>query len=101
MRVGFIGLGNIGGAIARNLAEDGFELCVSDLEPARCAAAVELGARHAAGPAEVAAASEVTFLSLPTPDAVDAVAAEWLRGASAGSVLVDLSTNSPQRVRGC
>jgi 3-hydroxyisobutyrate dehydrogenase-like beta-hydroxyacid dehydrogenase len=47
----------------------------------------------------VARAAEVTFLSLPTPAVVNEVAAHWLRGATPGSVLVDLSTNAPSAVR--
>ncbi len=99
MRVGFIGLGNIGGAIARNLATDGVPLTIHDVDASRCAAVVAIGATAVASPELVAAASDVTFLSLPTPDVVDEVAAHWLRGASADSILVDLSTSSPSRVR--
>jgi 3-hydroxyisobutyrate dehydrogenase-like beta-hydroxyacid dehydrogenase len=97
--LGFIGLGNIGGAIARNLVADGHTLVVSDLERARVEELVKAGASAATGPADVARRSDVTFLSLPTPDSVDAVAADWLAGAARGKVLVDLSTNSPARVR--
>jgi len=99
MRVGAIGLGNIGGAIAANLIEDGHAVAVFDLAPERARALAERGASAAADPAAVARASEVTFLSLPTPEAVASVAEAWLAGAPAGSVLVDLSTNSPAAVR--
>jgi 3-hydroxyisobutyrate dehydrogenase-like beta-hydroxyacid dehydrogenase len=47
----------------------------------------------------VAARSAVTFLSLPTPSVVDAVAEAWVAQAAPGSVLVDLSTNAPAHVR--
>jgi 3-hydroxyisobutyrate dehydrogenase-like beta-hydroxyacid dehydrogenase len=43
--------------------------------------------------------ADVTLLSLPTPDVVAKVAAEWAGAAAPGSVLVDLSTNSPTVVR--
>jgi 3-hydroxyisobutyrate dehydrogenase len=98
-RVGVIGLGNIGGAIAANLIADGHQLAVHDLDPGRTAAIVERGARRAAGPEEVARASEVTFTSLPSPAVMRQVAAEWLRGAAADAVLIDLSTNAPVTVR--
>lgn len=99
MRIGFVGLGNIGGAIARNLVADGHEVAVFDADAARAKALGEAGAKVCDGVAAVAAASEVTFLSLPTPDVVDAVAAQWLTAAQADAVLVDLSTNAPERVR--
>ncbi len=99
MRIGFIGLGNIGGAIARNLIEDGFELSVRDPDAERAAQLAESGARVCGDVAAVAAECEITFLSLPTPDDVDTVAAEWLSTAPAAAVLVDLSTNAPERVR--
>jgi 3-hydroxyisobutyrate dehydrogenase-like beta-hydroxyacid dehydrogenase len=99
MRVGTIGLGNIGGAIAANLVEDGHAVTVCDLDAERVRAVAERGAAVADDPAAVARASDVTFLSLPTPEVVASVAEAWLAGAAAGSVLVDLSTNSPAAVR--
>src|SRR5579871_911636 len=97
LRLGFIGLGNIGGGVAANLVADGHRLTVYDTEAAR-AAAVQ-GAAVADGPAGVAAEADITFLSLPSPAIVDTVARSWAEGARAGSVLVDLTTNSPATVR--
>jgi len=60
------------------------------------------GATWAPSPAAVAAASDVTFMSLPTPAIVDQVvrgADGLLAGASPGTAIVDLSTNSPTVVR--
>ena len=91
-RVGVIGLGNIGGAIAANLVADGHDVTVADVDPAR-AAAIE-GAR-AGDVAAVAAAGDITITSLPTPEVVAEVAAAWTAAAPAGSVLLDLSTSSP------
>lgn len=99
MKTGFVGLGNIGGAIARNLVADAHEVGVFDTDAARAGALGDAGARVCDGVAAVAADAEVTFLSLPTPDVVDAVAAEWLAAAPVDAVLVDLSTNAPSRVR--
>lgn len=97
MRVGMIGLGNIGGHVAVNLVADGHGVTVFDTDAARAAAIT--GAAVAATVADLAAAAEVTILSLPTPAVVDAVAAEWAAAAPPGSVLVDLSTNDPAAVR--
>ena len=47
----------------------------------------------------MARATDITLLSLPTPDVVAAVATDWATAAKPGSVLVDLSTNSPAVVR--
>ena len=93
MRVGMIGLGNIGGHIANNLVADGHEVTVFDVDPAR-AAAIK-GGETAASVAAVGKAAEITMLSLPSPAAVRQVADEWTTTAPAGSILVDLSTNSP------
>ena len=87
-----IGVGNIGGAVAANLVADGHDVVVADADADR-AAAVD-GAR-AGSVADVAAASEITITSLPTPEAVDAVAATWAAAAAPGSILLDLSTSSP------
>ena len=99
MRIGFVGLGNIGGAIAANLIEDGHEVTVLDLDPAKVAPHVEAGATAADGVGSLARGSEVTFLSLPTPAAMEQVTNEWLAAAEPGSVLVDLTTNAPATIR--
>ena len=97
MRIGVIGLGNIGGAIAANLVADGHEVTVHDLD-ALLADAVT-GASAAGDVGSVARATDIALLSLPTPDVVAAVATDWATAAKPGSVLVDLSTNSPAVVR--
>ena len=95
--VGVIGLGNIGGAIATNLVADGHEVTVMDVDPGRAAAIA--GANAVDSVAGVAAASEVTFTSLPTPAVITAAANEWMTTAAPGSVLLDLSTTLPQANR--
>ena len=97
MAIGVIGLGNIGRGIATNLVADGNEVVVHDVDTAAMAAIQ--GATAAPDVAAVARAADVTLLSLPTPDVVAAVAAAWAGAAAPGSVLVDLSTNSPVVVR--
>jgi 3-hydroxyisobutyrate dehydrogenase-like beta-hydroxyacid dehydrogenase len=97
MATGVIGLGNIGRGIATNLVADGNELVVYDVD-AGAVAAID-GATGAPDVAAVARAADVTLLSLPTPAVVSDVAAAWAGAAAPGSVLVDLSTNSPAVVR--
>ena len=97
MATGVIGLGNIGGAIAANLVADGNDVIAYDVDSAAVQAIT--GATAAPDVASVAAQADVTLLSLPTPDVVSEVAAAWAGAAAPGSVLVDLSTNSPAVVR--
>lgn len=98
--LGFVGLGNIGGAICANLVADGRRVTVFDVDRGRVDTQVAAGAHPAASPAEVAEAAEWTFLSLPTPAVVESVAREWLEAAGGGGkILVDLSTNAPSTVR--
>jgi len=99
MRLGFVGLGNIGGAIAANLAADGHALHVHDPDAARATAAQAAGATVAGSVAAVARHAEITFVSVPTPAIMEAVAGEWLAAAEPGAVLIDLTTNAPETVR--
>jgi 3-hydroxyisobutyrate dehydrogenase-like beta-hydroxyacid dehydrogenase len=97
MAIGVIGLGNIGGHIAANLVADGNDVIVHDVDVDAMAAIA--GATAAPDVATVGKQADVTLLSLPTPDVVSAVAAEWASSATPGAALVDLSTNSPAAVR--
>ena len=97
MRVGMIGLGNIGSQVANNLVADRHEVWVHDVDPKRAESVT--GATVAESVEAVGASTELTVLSLPTPAVVRTVAERWATSATAGSILVDLSTNSPQVVR--
>ena len=83
-RIGFIGLGNIGSGMCANLLADGHRVTAFDVDPERLATQVEAGAAAGKSPEDVAANSDITFLSLPTPEIMAAVSEEWLRGAAAG-----------------
>ena len=102
MRIGFIGLGNMGGPMAMNLISAGHELTVHDVRREVAAPHLAAGATWADGAKAVAEASELTFTSLPGPPDVEAVAlgpGGVLEGAAEGSVYIDLSTNSPTLIR--
>ena len=97
--VGFIGLGTMGGPMARNVIKGGHSLTVFDLNPAAVAALVAAGATAAATPREAAAAAEVVLTSLPdAPDVEGAVTGPdgLLAGLRPGGVHVDLSTIDPE-----
>ena len=74
MRIGFIGLGKMGGPMARNLIDAGHSLVVHDLDPAAAAPHPERGASWADSPREVALASDVVLTSLPGPREVEQTA---------------------------
>jgi 3-hydroxyisobutyrate dehydrogenase-like beta-hydroxyacid dehydrogenase len=102
MRVGFIGLGNMGGPMASHVLAAGHSMTVYDTRKEAAAPHLEKGARWADSPMAVAAASEIVFTSLPGPKEVEAVAlgeAGILQGAAQGTVYIDLSTNSPTLIR--
>lgn len=95
-RVGFVGLGNMGGRIARRIIAAGHPVLGYDLDAAKAPAA---GAAAAANVAEVVAGGDVVLLSLPDSRAVEAVvlgADGILAHARAGLVVIDLSTSAPQ-----
>ena len=93
--LGFIGVGRMGGPMARRLLEAGHGLTIYDTNEAALAPLLERGAERAGSPAQVASAAETVFASLPTPDVVQAVAG----AVAAGNRIrrfVDLSTTGPR-----
>ncbi|HEX5369985.1 MAG TPA: NAD(P)-dependent oxidoreductase [Dehalococcoidia bacterium] len=102
MRVGFIGLGTMGGGMALNLRKAGHDVVVHDVNHAASARHIEAGCTWADSPKEVGAASEVVFTSLPGPVEVEQVGLGpdgLIEGMAPGTVWFDLSTNSPAVVR--
>jgi len=99
MRVGFIGLGLMGGSMALNARAGGHELIVHDVRRDAAAPHLKAGATWAAGAREVAEAAEIVFTSLPGPREVEAVAEGLIAGMRQGTPWFDLSTNSPTVVR--
>ncbi len=102
MKVGFIGLGTMGGSMAYNALQGGHELVVHDIWRESATRHLEAGAVWAEPPREVAEASDIVFTSLPGPTEVEAVALgeEGLaQGLTAGKVYLDLSTSTPGLIR--
>jgi len=101
-RIGFLGMGAMGGPMARRLVQTGFSVTGYDVIPARAAAAVKDGVTIAKSPAAVAGVADVVMSSLPNPPAVR----EAYLGAGgavavlrAGTILVDMSTIDPSTWR--
>jgi 3-hydroxyisobutyrate dehydrogenase-like beta-hydroxyacid dehydrogenase len=103
MKIGFIGLGNMGGPMALNLIKAGHSLLVHDIRREAAAPQLSAGAQWADTPADVARDSELILTSLPGPKEVEAVAVGGengiIHGIQKGSVYADLSTNSPTLIR--
>ena len=100
--IGFIGTGNIGNPMARNLIEAGHQLVIYDLRPEVMENLLELGAESAESCEEVAARCSVVFTSLPGPPAVEEAITGVegiLEGGLIGTIHVDLSSNSITSVR--
>jgi 3-hydroxyisobutyrate dehydrogenase-like beta-hydroxyacid dehydrogenase len=95
---GFIGLGRMGGAMARRLIEGGHRVIAFDVSASACDALAAQGASIASSARAVADTVPVVFLSLPNPEVVvDTMLGA--HGAIAGNrleVCVDLSTSGPQ-----
>ncbi len=98
MRLGFIGVGNIGTPMCRHLMEAGHEVLVYDVHASNLARMVSLGAEAAASPRAVAQACNVVFSSLPGPREIEQVAlgADGIIAAARPRLIyVDLSINAP------
>ncbi len=97
-RIGFVGLGTMGAAMAANLRRAGFEVTAWNRSPGRAAALVELGGTEAGSPADVARASDIVVVCVSdTPD-VEAVILGHDgvgEGLAAGGLVIDCSTISP------
>jgi len=98
MQLAVIGLGNIGGGVAANLARAGYEVAVADLDPAKVEQLVALRA-SAGAVADIVRDADVVFTSLPGPKQIRAVGAEILPAMSAGAIWVELSTNDLDTAR--
>lgn len=99
MKVGFIGLGTMGGSMALNAIKGGHELTVYDVRRDAAKPHLEAGAAWGEGPRAVAEVSDILLTSLPGPKEAEAVGEELLESMQPGAPWFDLSTNSPTVVR--
>lgn len=94
MKIGFIGLGNMGGPMAANLVKAGHQVTGFDLT-----APMPDGVAKATSAAGAATGADVVFTMLPNGQILRAVAAEVIPAMSAGAVLCDCSTVDVQSAR--
>lgn len=101
MRVGFIGLGDMGGAMASNLVPKGFDARVYDVDPRPMETLVAAGAKAASSCREVGEHAEVLSVCVPADAHVEAVLLGEdgaLAGMSAGSIVAIHSTVQPATI---
>ena len=101
MRVGFIGLGNVGGKLAGSLLRNGYDLTVRDLNEASAAALLDADAVWADSGAEVAEKSDVVITCLPSPVASAQVMEEEngvIEGLSEGKIWIEMSSSDEEEV---
>ena len=102
MKVGFIGLGNMGAPMAGWMLDAGFPLVLHDLRKDVAATLLERGAAWADSPRRVAEQCDVVATCLPGPPEMEAVTmgpSGILEGIKPGAIYIDHSTNSPEVVR--
>ena len=108
-RVGFVGLGNVGGKLAGSLLRNGVELVVRDLDPGAMAPFLDAGASTAASGAELTERCDVVITCLPSPaasaavlEADDGLLAGLASASSAGAgpkIWAEMSTTDHHEVR--
>ena len=101
MKVGFIGLGNVGGKLAGSLLRNGVDLTVRDLDRAIAQPFLDRGAKWADSPREMAQNVDTLITCLPSPAASAAVMEAEdgaLAGLSAGKIWAEMSTTDKDEV---
>ena len=102
MKIGFIGLGNVGGKLAGSVLRNGFDLTVRDLDRGVAQPFLDAGAHWADSPRQMAEAVDMVITCLPSPAASAAVMEAEdgiLAGLSAGKIWAEMSTTDEAEVK--
>ncbi|MGD1881350.1 MAG: NAD(P)-dependent oxidoreductase [Paracoccaceae bacterium] len=102
MKIGFVGLGNVGAKLAGSLLRNGHDLIVCDLDPERMQSFVTAGANAAETGAQLAALCDVIITCLPSPAASAAVLERddgVLSALRPGAIWVEMSTTDANEVK--
>ena len=99
MKIGFIGLGNVGGKLAGSLLRNGFDLTVYDLNPDLVAKYVEKGAQPGTGPLAIMRACDAVITCLPSPAACATVVEEMLPAVDSSKIWMEMSTTDAAEVK--
>ncbi len=98
MKVGFIGLGNVGAKLAGSLLRNGHDLVVYDLDPALVQVFTDRGAVAGDGPAQLMRDCEAVVTCLPSPAACEAVVTDMLPEVAPGKIWMEMSTTDAEDV---
>ena len=102
MKIGFIGLGNVGGKLAGSLIRNGHDVTVRDLDKSIAQPFLDQGASWADSPKEMAQSCEAVITCLPSPAASAAVMEAddgLLQGFSEGKIWMEMSTTDEAEVK--
>ena len=99
MKVGFIGLGNVGGKLSGSLVRNGVDVMVHDLNEDFVKAKVAAGARAGASAAELMRDCDAVITCLPSPAASAAVLAQMLPEVREGTIWMEMSTTDEAEVK--
>jgi 3-hydroxyisobutyrate dehydrogenase len=99
MKIGFIGLGNVGGKLAGSLIRNGEDVTVFDLNADFVAAKVEQGAKAGDSAAHVMQVCDAVITCLPSPAACDAVVQEMMPHVGLGKIWMEMSTTDADEVK--
>lgn len=99
MKVGFIGLGNVGGKLSGSLLRNGIDLTVHDLNEEFVQNLVARGAKRMGNPAELMRACDAVITCLPSPAASDEVMQQMLPEVKPGKIWMEMSTTDEAEVK--
>ena len=102
MKIGFIGLGNVGGKLAGSLLRNNFDLTVRDLDESLTNSLKDLGAKVAKSPKELAEQTDLIITSLPSPEvSAEVMEADHgiLNGLSENKIWLEMSTTDKNEVK--
>lgn len=99
MKIGFVGLGNVGGKLAGSLLRNGFDLTVHDLDPSLVEKFVERGAKPTSGPLALMQDCDAVITCLPSPAASAAVVEAMLPAVDGSKIWMEMSTTDSGEIR--
>jgi 3-hydroxyisobutyrate dehydrogenase len=99
MKVGFIGLGNVGSKLSGSLLRNGVDLTIHDLDDARVSDFVARGATRGKSPADLMENCDIVITCLPSPTISAAVVDQMLPHVREGKIWLEMSTTDEAEVK--